>query len=255
MTVRLTATRGLPVEAILRYSYTTNMVNMISWNKAYSAFPKQTLIYHKFHALRFMDDAFGDLLTKQSHVGWLNQHFIWPVSTTDARYRINNGYRRVGGQSSFVVPLDINNVKKASTPDSVIEFVQFQVYRNSTRRYPSEVSEWRGISQIRVQPLTSPALRRAYTFTGSCRTFLEDQLRRWVWFEMRKLKEAERPVSFANPIPLNYNIPVPDDFQPPDTWLYADDQIPVWYQEWEQRPVEKHSVSGAGKPIRPLGRH
>ncbi|KAF4636655.1 hypothetical protein G7Y89_g1438 [Cudoniella acicularis] len=106
----------------------TTSVNIITWNRAYSMFPAQTVIHHKSYALRLWNDEFGSLLREQVDQGWTNRDIIWPDLTTDARYRIRNGLRRVGDRSSLAVPLDTTDVQQASTPDSAIEFAQFKVF-------------------------------------------------------------------------------------------------------------------------------
>jgi hypothetical protein len=92
--------------------------------------------------------------------------------------------------------------------------------------------------QIRVQELTSPALRHGYTFAStSWQQFIVKRLQRWVQLELLKLKPGERPEQFQNNIPSHSDISLPLDFQPPEIWDYADDQIPAWYKEWEESLV------------------
>ena len=238
-TIRLTATHGPPVETIIRYSYATTSVNFITWNKAYSIFPMQTLIHRKCHPLRLWNDEFGSLLREQVSQGWTNRDVIWPELTTDARHRISNGHRRVGDQSSLTISLDTNDVQKASTPDSAIEFAQFEIFTELESPFAQVRSERRGPSRIRVQELKSPALRHGYTFASSSwRKFVIERLQRWVWLELLKLKAGERPEQFENGIPNHSDISLPSDFQS-ETWDYADDQIPAWYKEWEQTLAEK----------------
>jgi len=246
-TIRLTATGGPPVETILRCSYATTSVNFITWNKAYSVFPVQTLIHHTFYALRLWNDEFGALLREQVNQGWTNRDIVWPDLTTDARHRIKNGHRRVGDQSSLVISLNTNCVQKASTPDSAIEFAQFEVFAEPD--FPVFGSERYGSPEIRVEVLTSPALRHDYTFAStSWSKFVSERLQRWVILEVLKLKVEERPQQFANGIPYDFNISLPSDFHPPGIWDYADNMVPKWYREWEDKPPEEQI--SFGRPTR-----
>lgn len=248
-TIRLTATHGPRVETILRYSYATTSVNFITWNKAYSIFPIQTLIHRKCHALRLWNDEFGSLLREQVSQGWTNRDVIWPELRTDARHRIRNGHRRVGDQSSLTISLDTKNVQKASTPDSAIEFAQFEIFTEPESPFTQVRLERRGSPGIRVQELKSPALRHGYTFASSSwHKFVIERLQRWVWLELLKLKAGERPEQFENGIPNHSDIYLPSDFQS-ETWDYADDQIPAWYKEWEQTLAEKTDVFGQNQYI------
>lgn len=207
----------------------------------------QTLIHHKSYALRLWDDEFGSFLREQVIQGWTNRDIVWPDLTRDARHRISNGHRRVGDQSSLVILLDTNNVQKASTPDSTIEFAQFEICTEpqAVSAFGQVRSARHGSPQIRVEKLTSPALRHGYTFASSSwNKFVIGRLQRWVWLELLKLKSGERPEQFENGIPNHSDISLPSDFQPPETWDYADDQIPAWYKEWEETLAEKTVTFG-----------
>ncbi|RBR22568.1 hypothetical protein FVER53590_00052 [Fusarium verticillioides] len=76
--IRVTQTTGLPLETILTSSSTTAILNLITWNKAYCIFPRQTLIKHEFYPLRPLDDDFGSELSDLSLHGWTNRDIIWP---------------------------------------------------------------------------------------------------------------------------------------------------------------------------------
>lgn len=202
------------------------------------------------YALRLWNDEFGALLREQVNQGWTNRDIVWPDLTTDARHRIKNGHRRVGDQSSLVISLDTNYVQKASTPDSAIEFAQFEVFAEPESPFFGQGrSERHGSPQIRVEVLASPALRHVYTFAStSWLKFVRERLQRWVMLELLKLKVEERPEQFANGIPYYSNISLPTEFHPPETWDYADDLIPAWYREWEDNPPEE--LHPFGNPTR-----
>lgn len=235
MTIRLTVTEGPPVETILRYSYATTSANFITWNKAYSVFPEQTLIHHKSYALRPWTDEFGALLREQVSQGWTNRDIVWPGLNTDSRHRVENGHRRVGDQRSLVISLDTNCVQRTPTPDSAIEFAQFEIFTEPQKSFGQE----HPARQIRVEVLASPALRHGSTFASSSWfKFVSERLQRWIFLELLKLKPEERPEQFANGVPHHSDISLPSDFQPPKSWDYADDQIPVLYREWEQAREE-----------------
>jgi hypothetical protein len=56
----------------------------------------------------------------------------------------------------------------------------------------------------------------------------------WAWIELHKLDAEKRPEEFSDGIPYHTDLVFLENFQAPDTWDYADDQIPMWYREWEQ---------------------
>ena len=144
----------------------------------------------------------------------------------------------------MTISLDTNNVQKALTPDSAIEFAQFEIFTEPESPFAQVRSERRGSPRIRVQELKSPALRHGYTFASSSwHKFVIERLQRWVWLELLKLKAGERPERFENGIPNHSDISLPSDFQS-ETWDYADDQIPAWYKEWKETLAEKPVMFG-----------
>jgi hypothetical protein len=181
-----------------------------------------------------MDDSFGSVLNKYKKQGWTTRDIIWPELATD-QVRTIGGNRRVGDSLSLIMPLDTSSVQQASTPDSVLEYAQFKVYAeesNVLRARPFGVENH--VPQIHVQLLKSPALRHGHTASGPWRTYVIERLQRWAWVEIYKLEQAERPLQFANGIPDHSNVSLPEEFSLPETWDFADDQMPLWYQEWER---------------------
>jgi hypothetical protein len=53
--VQLIATRDVPVQSVLRCSYTSCLVNFLTWNKAFSAFPRATFAAHATVPLKRLD--------------------------------------------------------------------------------------------------------------------------------------------------------------------------------------------------------
>lgn len=243
MMIRVIRTTGPPVHSLLVSAYTTADVNLITWNKAYSVFPRQTFVNHKFYPLRPMDDIFGSILNKYKKQGWTTRDIIWPDLATD-QARASGVKRRIGDSSSLVILLDTSSVQQASTPDSVIEHAQFTMFEGqSIVRRSAHPNVRDPAPQIQVQLLKSPALRYVYTASGIWLRYVTERLQRWAWVEIYKLEQTERPQQFANGIPDHFNVSLPDDFSMPESWDYADNQLPLWYQELEQR-MSKEKVPG-----------
>lgn len=186
--------------------------------------------------MRPLDDDFGSVLSEYSKQGWTTRDIIWP-ELADNQVRTIGGTRRVGGSSSLVIPLDTGSVQHASTPDSVIEYAQFKILAEHSPYFNMGLQNQ--ILRIQVQQLKSPALRHGYTASEPWCTYITQRLQRWAWVELYKLEPVERPQQFANGIPDHSHVSLPEEFGMPETWDYADDQMPLWYLEWEQVP-EKH---------------
>ncbi|CVK85081.1 uncharacterized protein FMAN_01997 [Fusarium mangiferae] len=263
--VRVTRTTGLPIKTILTSSSTTAMVNFITWSKAYCVFPRQTLLKHEFYPLRPLDDDFGLELSDLSPHGWTNRDILWPDHVGEKKLQGFIPVRRVGDSSSLVIALDTNSVVTQAVPDYVTEFSQFEIsgdglqssagitgfaqnqglrqfgQNQSWQSHSSNIAQRRSFLQIKANELSSPALRYFYIITSSeWRDFVSQRARRWAWLEVYKLDQRDRPIQPPASIPIVSEISIPQGFELPQSWDYADDQIPIWYRQWEDINTERH---------------
>lgn len=228
-TIRIRRTIGPPIYTLLDSSYTTAIINIITWNKAYCVFPRQTIVQHKLFPFKHLNDDFGSALNLYSQQGWTTRDIIWPQLATNL-VRKMEGTRRIGDSSSLIIPLDTSSIPRALAPDSVTEYAHFEIIIECKTATPS-LRLRNQILHMEVHRVTSPALRYVYTASDPWRSYVRERLQRWVRVELCKIKPANRPQQFANIIPARPKLP--DDFELPQTWDYADDQMPIWFQEWE----------------------
>lgn len=255
--LRVMATATPPIFSILQSSFNTASINFITWNKAYSVFPKATLLRHKCHLLGSLTNDMGPLLRDQMLLEWTNRDISWP--DLDNSLQIDKSVRRVGDRSSLIIQLDSCGIQQASIPDVVIEHAQFEIYTKQDRATsvfgtPNRQQQPnKGSFNIRVQPLASPALRYMYVFASRpWHEFVMQRLQRWIWLECLKINADDRPEPFSGDEVPNYlEVSLPLDFQVPMDWDYADDQIVAWYTEWEKSrrmealvPVNSFSAFG-----------
>ncbi|KAJ0127582.1 Maleylacetate reductase [Fusarium oxysporum f. sp. albedinis] len=254
--IRVTRTTGPPIQAILTSSSTTATINAITWNKAYSVFPRQTLIKHEFYPLRPLDNDFGSELSELSPQGWTTRDIVWP---DHARDKLRNliGVRRVGGSSSLVIPLDTTSVTTQPVPDYIIEYAQFEIlgdglqYRQTQiglsqfgqNNFQNNAPRWSYL-QIKAKELSSPAFCHCYITTSSgWRDFVSERVLRWAWLELYKIEQTNRPAQPLASFPLVSDVSISTEFEFPQSWDYADDQIPIWYRQWKDMNSEG-GVSG-----------
>lgn len=215
-----------------------------------------------------MDDNFGSVLHELGDQCWTTRDMVWPDLTEDAQVQKIQGFRRVGCRSSLVVPLSSIALPQAPMPDFVIEYGQFEVAtkpqnapgaiqngfaqqgpaRWPARQQPNPFQQNQPLQgqppqdqspRIRLYGLTSPTLRYEYAVASNpWKEYVMQRLRRWTWVELHKLEPRTRPEQFVGGIPHPSHASLLEVFQVPDTWDYADDQMPKWYQEWEQAKVE-----------------
>ncbi|TVY86545.1 hypothetical protein LAWI1_G008802, partial [Lachnellula willkommii] len=123
--IQIVATRGIPIQAILRGFYTTAVVNIITWNKAYSVFPDCTFLERKTYMLQPLDDWFGAQLVKYSSRGWMTLETQWEEDKKPSHSLQDSTQRRVGDSHTWTIALNTDGVETSLTPDYVIEYACF----------------------------------------------------------------------------------------------------------------------------------
>jgi hypothetical protein len=224
-------TREPPVIEIINKAHTTAGLNFISWNKAYSLLPIPTVVFHKFYPLKPFDDALGQSLRQRAKWGWTTRDLLWPDLTT--QYISTEECRQIGGPRSLIIRL--GDIPPGNyIPDYILEGSVYSVL-------------WKDISSTRRLSVTirlrssSNALHYAHTNGGEighgCKDwerFLRERLDRWTYVEVAKMDSDQQPPGSHHMAPGNYQVSIPANYQLPETWDYADDQIIPWFQEWEK---------------------
>ena len=121
--IQIISTPGQPLLAILRGFYTTVIVNLISWNKAYALYPQSSFLHHKTYLLTPMNDHFGQLLAKYEMRGWIPQDILWPED--EALHSSILQDRRVGDRWTWIISFNNTGVDYPEMPDSVLEYSTF----------------------------------------------------------------------------------------------------------------------------------
>lgn len=213
-------------------------------------FPVMTIVKHKLYPLRPLDDQLGAQLAELAEQGWTSRDIVW-LDLTDIKVK-HIGSRRVGDPRTLAMPLYTILDRRGQTPDSVLEHAEFYVCDEKRRPLQStskSKSARRELGHffseelsIQVQELASLALRYTYTTSQSWpssnwRVFVEKRLERWIATELYKIPSSRRPLrspAFGSPFgsPLSS---LPSRVELPASWDYADDQMPLWYRQWEEQ--------------------
>ncbi|KAI0012491.1 hypothetical protein F4779DRAFT_614462 [Xylariaceae sp. FL0662B] len=257
--IQLVATSGPPLQAILRGYYTTAIVNFISWNKAYSVFPRATFIDHQTVPLKHIDEHKGELHQKYSRRGWRMRTepvvpkgilgrggFTFPLGKLD-----KDGTRRVGDHDTWTLPLDTTSVEKPAKPDFVLEYSCFQVkdYRFHGVDEKDRLSwdrgdiEWSFRLWISANPFRSHSLK--YTYTCHFRVVKHGSELFSVWDELgrkldnntmgqliMKMERSTVDEVLKKQMPTE---PFKLKFEHPDGWDYYDNDIPKLIDEMEKK--------------------
>ena len=235
-----------PVFTILTNFYTTLVVNIISWNKAYAVFPQPSFLYHKTYLLMSMTDYFGKLLSKYGERGWTVQDNLWPED--EASHKSMLEPRRLGDKWTWIIPFDQTGVSRPDTPDSVLEFSTFDLVK---QEYEQPIPGYYTIEVMRFKSLVLKymyASLKDYDETlGFWTTFAGPRLERLSMIELCKTPSALRSTTVQEKMDLVWSRmddPEPDgpvrlytlgselgnDIQLP----CYDHEIPGWYAEWER---------------------
>lgn len=225
------------MQAILSGFYSTVVVNIFTWNKAYSIFALPTFIRHKGYLLKPASDYLSPLLEKYSRRGWRIQGAMWPEEEKNKNQPIQFT-RRVGDKFTWMIPFDTSNVTPSTTPDFVLEYADFEV----------DLRDFEGVETpyyvMTANVFDSDVLEHRYVFGDIFRR------RNWMWFlgarvdqltvlELYKMEPAARPVGFRQGFSRHTAMHGCMEGTPkPDTWTYYDDEVPSWYQVWRQSEAE-----------------
>lgn len=236
--IEVLITSTLPLRAILMTCYTTAHANILSWNKGYSLFPKITFDDDKMVLARHLDDRLGSMLARYSKRGWRSTERLANLSDVSQDLMFQ---RRVGDNSSWMIPLDSAGVEHPGLPDYVLEYSGFTLNAASHPGFPSNQQ-----FSFEASVFASCVLRYRYTSgEDGWNRFLERRTAPLATVELCKMKKDARP---QNMLPVIVSEESPDelyytedqdhwpafavDFEKPEEWEFADHLIPRWREEW-----------------------
>ena len=233
----------MPIQVILRSFYSTAVVNIFTWNKAYAIFPLPTFVHHKGYLLKPLDNYLSGPLEKYSRRGWRFQETMWPEDKSSNQPIQDT--RRIGDKFTWMIPFDTSNVDWSKTPDFVLEYSNFRVNpkpRGEEEQVESDSSNY----EISASRFEAKVLRHDYLYgTKSWMEFLGKRVDKLTILELYKLSPALRPPHFQGPLQAaneeqrvslysQLQTFFPQMLPNSVSWTYWDDEIPQWYEAWQQ---------------------
>ncbi|KAL8823699.1 MAG: hypothetical protein Q9191_005627 [Dirinaria sp. TL-2023a] len=248
--VQLIQTKHQPLLEILRGFYTTLVVNVITWNKAYALFPQPSFVHHKAYMLKPINDYFGKLVAKYDMRGWTSQGIVWPEDKASHGSILE--HRRLGDRFTWTVPFNTEGVRHAAQPDSVLEYSNFRLLeathspvgtlRASADEFliPTRNHNLAGFYRVRGGVFKALTLKYRYISAdaeGFWYRFAGPRLEKLSYIELYKTASSARPQSLMDDV--ESDSPLYDLCSKVDRCGIAipsyDHEIPGWYATWERQ--------------------
>ncbi|KAL8686449.1 MAG: hypothetical protein Q9218_007098 [Villophora microphyllina] len=234
--IQIVITCHVPIYAILNGFYSTLVVNVISWNKAYAIYPQPSFLYHKSYLLRRMDEYNGKSLAKYDARGWKSQDILWPEEEASHACMLRS--RRLNDRYTWTIPLDTQDIPPATiaAPDFVLEYTSWQLsrpkqegnlfyYKTYAEKFSAPTLKYRYVSP-------------AYWPGGFWKDFLGPRMDRMSLMELHKI-----PVEKRSQLVTETMKERPEDVRTLGEELARcgiklqsyDHEIPGWFAEWERK--------------------
>jgi hypothetical protein len=234
---------------IFNTAQTTADLHVISWNKAYSLYPRCTMLTKEAFLLNMMNEEICEELSEDINslsedgiaakgVHWSSMH-----DPSNVPEELTSRLRRIG-KFTWTINLNTEGISPTScVPDNVLQSSTFRIalpFRSSPFEMP--VSYY----TMMVRSLTAPTIKYSYTYAT---THDKDQYNREhnfmeyinsiSWLNLRiheativeitKMKTQDRPAICAQIFALGVDVSSVDwnavDIQKPATWKHYDDEL------------------------------
>ena len=239
--IQLILTYACPVEAILAGFYTTAVVNLLTWNMAYSVFPSVTFLQRKAFLIREFYEEDGEIIENPPQIQKYTDrgfHFapkkncidLWNSSTPRGMPR------HVGDVKCWTMTLNTDGVEpKDPVPDYVMRASHFSLHKPQ-EEFP--------ITDIQCDAFTSPILK--YTYTSSSTSWRASQPNFWLKFMQEeldsKIREEVKEIDTEDMSPEWWgriesgakNLSRTWSRYPAGKgWAFYDHLVPEWMERWD----------------------
>lgn len=238
--IQLIATEQQPVLGILTGFYMTAVLNIITWNKAYCLFPRETLHQRKTYMLKHVDNYFVRLIRKYSDRG-----FQCEETMSEENYSAASGLqesRRIGDKHTMILDLPTDGLlPEKALPDHVLENSVFVMAprrgleHDSLSNYVITANSFQHLGLD--HPVTYGADR------GRWMEYLAVHLHDRAHANIICMKPDQRPIWWKGyktrthgqdhyEFYRNNGAWIFADFEKPHGWRNYDDQVAMWYEDW-----------------------
>ncbi|KAJ9604902.1 hypothetical protein H2200_010291 [Cladophialophora chaetospira] len=248
--IQLIVTQHAPMLGIMTGFYMTAVVNIISWNKAYAVFAKDTFIDNRTYMLQPLDAYFEGLLHKYNHRGRQLEEIM--RREDHGQSTSIQPVRRLGDRFTWVVPLPTENVQPPPQADLVLESSTFAMYWNKVQPWQEPGYATCASYQISVKKFEHVGLKHQLIVASTgldldsqhptWTDFLASRLNQHAKMQLIAMKPEERPEwfnqglddtdgMFLGLLELDDGVTI-RSFKKPEGWKNFDEMIPLWFEQW-----------------------
>jgi hypothetical protein len=225
------------VQAVLSGYCTTNLINFISSNKAYSIFPRLTFLRHMLIPLGKMTCNIGKTISHYRREGWKI-----PMTIGDADYNqeLQQPYRLrkqviTNSSRTWILNLDTTGVCHPSSPDNILNYCWFKV--NTPGPLLRQRIDFLGSKpySITARLFRSNALQYSYTTDGLMEGFwnyAQRTLKKNTHVHLYDLGEDECKRLTGKSLARKDSNWDESIFPKPKEWDYHDDELPGLWEQW-----------------------
>ncbi|KAF4556481.1 Hypothetical protein D9617_1g083590 [Elsinoe fawcettii] len=262
--IRLYSAAAPPNVAILYRLESTALGNIISWNRAYSLFPRMTFDAYETVPLQPLQDQISIRHRSLSIKGWRTTSYSWidymeqdklivprTMPREFAQGKHGKGYRRLGDGLSWVLHLDTAAVPTPPTISNLLEYTSMRLFDassddtlNTTVGTAAWSTHW---ALLKGEVLKAHCLRHEWSIAPdltvrsvSIHDELDWKFRRESCTQLLKMDVADRVALFQCEEP-HYSILEQVKFDKPDGWDYHDHVIPEYVHMAEQELVREQA--------------
>ncbi|KAF7923227.1 uncharacterized protein EAE98_007932 [Botrytis deweyae] len=238
--IQIIYTTNIPFQAIIQGFHTSLLMNVISWDFAYSLFPDMNFIKRTAYEINGGGNGYlqvnadhEDFEAKYRRRGWEWEKAA-AIGDSKNLHSLNLASRRkIDDSYTWTIKLDTNDVD-GGQPSYLLQSSYFKVAQLGppNKQYFVDMNIVRSCI-LRYEYTTTTKFYDHFSFWASVKQKLDDLTHT----QLLKFPENERPIPLQTRGPSGYKIEhysrtIKRHVQEPKGWIFYDDQIPIWHEEY-----------------------
>ncbi|KAF7877008.1 uncharacterized protein EAF02_008228 [Botrytis sinoallii] len=238
--IQIIYTTNIPFQAIIQGFHTSLLMNVISWNFAYSLFPDMNFIKRTAYEINGGGNGYLQVNAdhEDSEAKYRRRGWEWEkaaaIGDSKNLHSLNLASRRkIDDSYTWTIKLDTNDVN-GGQPSYLLQSSYFKVAQIGppNKQYFVDMNIVRSCI-LRYEYTTTTKFYDHFSFWALVKQKLDDLTHT----QLLKFPENERPIPLQTRGPSGYKIEhysrtIKRHVQEPKGWIFYDDQIPIWHEEY-----------------------